>query len=276
MKKRDKIIMILMFVLLVVFVSLIVVLGTKKLGEQKIKKEIPTPKPTVISENVTDEEKEVLARKLSNYDTYFITFDGKKDPLTMTEQEKIAFFVELLMTTDNGLPVKYGDSFSLELVSQTLKKYFGEKMEVKGTSYLCPLDGLPFYIYDEATKQFTLDMDSHGHGGTNFNVYNFPVSMKKIQKDKEILYTVEVKKVFSYLASDVYFPSTFYKTYEDAKESKNVIFDLSLLYGDNAAVDTDSLIKVQFEKQKGLFPVYKYEFKSTASVQDAYLVSLTR
>ena len=95
--KKDKVIMLLTIMILILVVLLALVIGMKSLSKTTITNDNNTKKEDKVEikeETLTSEEKNSIIDKIKEYDNYFISFDGTKNPLEMTDQEKFEFFLK--------------------------------------------------------------------------------------------------------------------------------------------------------------------------------------
>lgn len=274
--KKDKVIMILTIIILILVVLLAVVIGMKSLSktvdikEDNIKKE---DKVEIIEETLTSEEQNSIVDKIKEYDNYFISFDGNKNPLEMTDQEKFEFYLK------NNYE-KFKTGVSSKEIKEYLQKEFGSKVTFNPIDeYLCEIDNLPLIIYDKNNDLYKADYSEHGHdGGSTTSIYNYYVSGVK-KKSGKTTYTVKVRKMFSnFVAVGIIYK--FYGSYTDALNSKNEVFNLIDIYGNTALDGSDEEFRkkldTQYEKYKGMFKIYTYTFETDSNIENSYLVSLTK
>ncbi len=276
MKKNEYFIMVAMFVLTIVIVSSIIVLFTKNLSDES--KKIDAKK----QENVQEEKKKTLAliqpeqekllQQIAIYDPYFISFDGTKKINALTDVEKITFIMLLPIDSRKQWNLDFDAGVPLTQVMQVLQFYFGPDISFTPVNYPCFLGDGDYLIYDENTKTYKTDSTMHGHGGFYpYQVMNYYVDGYKETDETSITYTIKVKKFFT----DAH-GSDYYGSYSDATNKQNLIIDLFALYGEKAYTDTSKLLQIQYEKNKGLLPVYTYTFKTNRTVEEVYLVDLVK
>ena len=95
--KKDKVIMLLTIIILILVVLLVLLIGMKSLSKTTTTKDNNTKKEDKVEikeETLTSEEKNSIIDKIKEYDNYFISFDGTKNPLEMTDQEKFEFYLK--------------------------------------------------------------------------------------------------------------------------------------------------------------------------------------
>ena len=90
--KKDKVIMLLTIIILILVVLLVLLIGMKSLSKTTTTKDNNTKKEDKVEikeETLTSEEKNSIIDKIKEYDNYFISFDGTKNPLEMTDSREI-------------------------------------------------------------------------------------------------------------------------------------------------------------------------------------------
>lgn len=276
MDKKDKLIMILTVIILILVVALALVIGMKSLDKTTTTKDNNTKKENKVEiqeEALTSEEQNNIVDKIKEYDNYFISFDGTKNPLEMTDQEKFEFFLK----NNYG---KFKTGVSSKEIEGYLQKEFGSKITFNPIDeYLCEIDNLPLITYDKNNDLYKADYSEHAHdGGSTTSIYNYYVSGIK-KKDNKTTYTVKVRKMFSnFVAVGAIYE--FYGSYTDALNDKNKVFNLFDIYGETAIDGSDEEFKqkldTQYEKNKGMFKIYTYTFETDSNIENSFLVSLTR
>ena len=276
MDKKDKLIMILTVIILILVVALALVIGMKSLDKTTTTKDNNTKKENKVEiqeEALTSEEQNNIVDKIKEYDNYFISFDGTKNPLEMTDQEKFEFYLK----NNYG---KFKTGVSSKEIEGYLQKEFGSKITFNPIDeYLCEIDNLPLIIYDKNNDLYKADYSEHAHdGGSTTSIYNYYVSGIK-KKDNKTTYTVKVRKMFSnFVAVGAIYE--FYGSYTDALNDKNKVFNLFDIYGETAIDGSDEEFKqkldTQYEKNKGMFKIYTYTFETGSNIENSFLVSLTR
>ena len=230
-------------------------------------------KVEIKEETLTSEEKNSIIDKIKEYDNYFISFDGTKNPLEMTDQEKFEFYLK----NNYG---KFKTGVSSKEIEEYLQKEFGSKITFNPIDeYLCEIDNLPLITYDKNNDLYKADYSEHGHdGGSTTSIYNYYVSGVK-KKDNKITYTIKVRKMFSNFVN-VGVVYKFYGSYTDALNDKNKVFNLFDIYGNTALDGSDEEFRkkldTQYEKYKGMFKIYTYTFETDSNIENSYLISLTK
>ncbi len=277
MKKKDTWIMVAMAFILFVVVILLMVTLVKKVSikeETKKKEEELTQSDKTKEKKLTGElEQAVLLGLIEPYDDYFISFDGQKNLDKLTDEEKLRFVERLDTVQKEKYQIDFTTGVSLDKVLAVLKIYFGPDITFTPVNLPCFLeDGEDYLIYDEKTKMYHANTDFHQHGAPPiYEVENFYVDSYKTIDQKEITYTLKVKKAFSNVNDFAY-----YASYQDFTNKTNLLFNLFTIYGKQAETDKQNFIAIQYEKMKGHFPVYSYTFKTTTTVNEAYLVKLVK
>lgn len=276
MDKKDKLIMTLTVIILILVVALALVIGMKSLDKTTTTKDNNTKKENKVEiqeEALTSEEQNNIVDKIKEYDNYFISFDGTKNPLEMTDQEKFEFYLK----NNYG---KFKTGVSSKEIEGYLQKEFGSKITFNPIDeYLCEIDNLPLITYDKNNDLYKADYSEHAHdGGSTTSIYNYYVSGVK-KKDNKTTYTVKVRKMFSnFVAVGAIYE--FYGSYTDALNDKNKVFNLFDIYGETAIDGSDEEFKqkldTQYEKYKGMFKIYTYTFETDSNIKNSYLISLTR
>lgn len=276
MDKKDKLIMTLTVIILILVVALALVIGMKSLDKTTTTKDNNTKKENKVEiqeEALTSEEQNNIVDKIKEYDNYFISFDGTKNPLEMTDQEKFEFYLK----NNYG---KFKTGVSSKEIEGYLQKEFGSKITFNPIDeYLCEIDNLPLITYDKNNDLYKADYSEHAHdGGSTTSIYNYYVSGVK-KKDNKTTYTVKVRKMFSnFVAVGAIYE--FYGSYTDALNDKNKVFNLFDIYGETAIDGSDEEFKqkldTQYEKNKGMFKIYTYTFETDSNIENSFLVSLTR
>lgn len=276
MDKKDKLIMTLTVIILILVVALALVIGMKSLDKTTTTKDNNTKKENKVEiqeEALTSEEQNNIVDKIKEYDNYFISFDGTKNPLEMTDREKFEFYLK-----NNYRKFKTG--VSSKEIEGYLQKEFGSKITFNPIDeYLCEIDNLPLITYDKNNDLYKADYSEHAHdGGSTTSIYNYYVSGVK-KKDNKTTYTVKVRKMFSnFVAVGAIYE--FYGSYTDALNDKNKVFNLFDIYGETAIDGSDEEFKqkldTQYEKNKGMFKIYTYTFETDSNIENSFLVSLTR
>lgn len=276
MDKKDKLIMTLTVIILILVVALALVIGMKSLDKTTTTKDNNTKKENKVEiqeEALTSEEQNNIVDKIKEYDNYFISFDGTKNPLEMTDQEKFEFYLK----NNYG---KFKTGVSSKEIEGYLQKEFGSKITFNPIDeYLCEIDNLPLITYDKNNDLYKADYSEHAHdGGSTTSIYNYYVSGVK-KKDNKTTYTVKVRKMFSnFVAVGAIYE--FYGSYTDALNDKNKVFNLFDIYGETAIDGSDEEFKqkldTQYEKNKGMFKIYTYTFETDSNIENSYLLSLTR
>ena len=114
------------------------------------------------------------------------------------------------------------------------------------------------------------DTVTHAHGAyIPHQVFSFYVDAKKCVSADYITYKISVKKAFAEANS-----TSFYGTYFDVENKVNKIVDLFTLYGEKVYTNMEELLKIQYEKYKGLFKTYTYEFQTKKDVDSSYLIDV--
>lgn len=276
MDKKDKLIMTLTVIILILVVALALAIGMKSLDKTTTTKDNNTKKENKVEiqeEALTSEEQNNIVDKIKEYDNYFISFDGTKNPLEMTDQEKFEFYLK----NNYG---KFKTGVSSKEIEGYLQKEFGSKITFNPIDeYLCEIDNLPLITYDKNNDLYKADYSEHAHdGGSTTSIYNYYVSGVK-KKDNKTTYTVKVRKMFSnFVAVGAIYE--FYGSYTDALNDKNKVFNLFDIYGETAIDGSDEEFKqkldTQYEKNKGMFKIYTYTFETNSNIENSFLVSLTR
>lgn len=276
MDKKDKLIMTLTVIILILVVALALVIGMKSLDKTTTTKDNNTKKENKVEiqeEALTSEEQNNIVDKIKEYDNYFISFDGTKNPLEMTDQEKFEFYLK----NNYG---KFKTGVSSKEIEGYLQKEFGSKITFNPIDeYLCEIDNLPLITYDKNNDLYKADYSEHAHdGGSTTSIYNYYVSGVK-KRDNKTTYTVKVRKMFSnFVAVGAIYE--FYGSYTDALNDKNKVFNLFDIYGETAIDDSDEEFKqkldTQYEKNKGMFKIYTYTFETDSNIENSYLLSLTK
>lgn len=276
MDKKDKLIMTLTVIILILVVALALAIGMKSLDKTTTTKDNNTKKENKVEiqeEALTSEEQNNIVDKIKDYDNYFISFDGTKNPLEMTDQEKFEFYLK----NNYG---KFKTGVSSKEIEGYLQKEFGSKITFNPIDeYLCEIDNLPLITYDKNNDLYKADYSEHAHdGGSTTSIYNYYVSGVK-KKDNKTTYTVKVRKMFSnFVAVGAIYE--FYGSYTDALNDKNKVFNLFDIYGETATDGSDEEFKqkldTQYEKNKGMFKIYTYTFETDSNIENSFLVSLTR
>lgn len=276
MDKKDKLIMTLTVIILILVVALALAIGMKSLDKTTTTKDNNTKKENKVEiqeEALTSEEQNNIVDKIKEYDNYFISFDGTKNPLEMTDQEKFEFYLK----NNYG---KFKTGVSSKEIEGYLQKEFGSKITFNPIDeYLCEIDNLPLITYDKNNDLYKADYSEHAHdGGSTTSIYNYYVSGVK-KKDNKTTYTVKVRKMFSnFVAVGAIYE--FYGSYTDALNDKNKVFNLFDIYGETAIDGSDEEFKqkldTQYEKNKGMFKIYTYTFETDSNIENSFLVSLTR
>lgn len=262
-------------IILILVVLLVLVIGMKSLSktttnDNNTKKE---DKVEIKEETLTSEEKNSIVNKIKEYDNYFISFDGTKNPLEMTNQEKFEFYLK----NNYG---KFKTGVSSKEIEEYLQKEFGSKITFNPINeYLCEIDNLPLITYDKNNDLYKADYSEHGHdGGSTTSIYNYYVSGVK-KKDNKTTYTVKVRKMFSNFVN-VGVVYKFYGSYTDALNDKNKVFNLFDIYGNTALDGSDEEFRkkldTQYEKYKGMFKIYTYTFETDSNIENSYLISLMK
>lgn len=183
--------------------------------------------PNEKEENKVNEEE---VSSLSDYDQLV----KRIDELSKIEYFNKSFKVEelsnyeLLVIVPQNIKDAYAYGFSLEDANKVTKKYYG--LEVAGEDIFCEADEtLKEFIYDADKKYFTynneIDVAHSGHGVEG--KYNPSVLNRIIDiKVQDNLYTVEVKKAFNIATGHTGYFMDYYRTYADALNKRNVLFDL--------------------------------------------------
>lgn len=274
--KKDKVIMLLTIIILILVVLLALVIGMKSLSKTTTTNDNNTKKEDKVEikeETLTSEEKNSIVNKIKEYDNYFISFDGTKNPLEMTNQEKFEFYLK----NNYG---KFKTGVSSKEIEEYLQKEFGSKITFNPINeYLCEIDNLPLITYDKNNDLYKADYSEHGHdGGSTTSIYNYYVSGVK-KKDNKITYTVKVRKMFSNFVN-VGVVYKFYGSYTDALNDKNKVFNLFDIYGNTALDGSDEEFRkkldTQYEKYKGMFKIYTYTFETDSNIENSYLISLMK
>ena len=276
MDKKDKLIMTLTVIILILVVALALVIGMKSFNKTTTTKDNNTKKENKVEikeEALTSEEQNSIVDKIKEYDNYFISFDGNKNPLEMTDQEKFEFYLK----NNYG---KFKTGVSSKEIEGYLQKEFGSKITFNPIDeYLCEIDNLPLITYDKNNDLYKADYSEHAHdGGSTTSIYNYYVSGVK-KKDNKTTYTVKVRKMFSnFVAVGAIYE--FYGSYTDALNDKNKVFNLFDIYGETAIDGSDEEFKqkldTQYEKNKGMFKIYTYTFETDSNIENSFLVSLTK
>ena len=263
-------------IILILVVALALVIGMKSLDKTTTTKDNNTKKENKVEiqeEALTSEEQNNIVDKIKEYDNYFISFDGTKNPLEMTDQEKFEFYLK----NNYG---KFKTGVSSKEIEGYLQKEFGSKITFNPIDeYLCEIDNLPLITYDKNNDLYKADYSEHAHdGGSTTSIYNYYVSGVK-KKDNKTTYTVKVRKMFSnFVAVGAIYE--FYGSYTDALNDKNKVFNLFDIYGETAIDDSDEEFKqkldTQYEKNKGMFKIYTYTFETDSNIENSYLLSLTK
>ena len=226
MDKKDKLIMTLTVIILILVVALALVIGMKSLDKTTTTNDNNTKKEDKVEikeETLTSEEKNSIIDKIKEYDNYFISFDGTKNPLEMTNQEKFEFYLK----NNYG---KFKTGVSSKEIEEYLQKEFGSKITFNPIDeYLCEIDNLPLITYDKNNDLYKADYSEHGHdGGSTTSIYNYYVSGVK-KKANKTTYTVKVRKMFSNFVN-VGVVYKFYGSYTDSLKDKNKGFKLFDIY----------------------------------------------
>ena len=272
--KKDKVIMLLTIIILILVVLLALVIGMKSLSKTTTTNDNNTKKEDKVEikeETLTSEEKNSIVNKIKEYDNYFISFDGTKNPLEMTDQEKFEFYLK----NNYG---KFKTGVSSKEIEEYLQKEFDSKITFNPIDeYLCEIDNLPLITYDKNNDLYKADYSEHGHDGDYISkIFSYYVDgVKKV--DKTTTYKIRVRKAFSNYVT-VGLITSFYGSYTDAVNRKNEVFDLYKIYGDEnmSNEDLEKKVKTQYEKYKGMFKIYTYTFETDSNIENSYLISLTK
>lgn len=262
---------------LVLVVTTIIIMITKGLEtkEKETTKEITETKQPEVTKpsSLSAEEEKILLEKIAIFDDYIISYDGLKKITEMTDTDKILFVLYLDQKAKETFSIDLTKGLSLEQVLTVLHYYFGPEMSFTPVDAPCFLnDGAPYMHYDEKEQMYHIDSDYHAHDSYYpYQVDNFLLASTKTRETKQTTYTITLHKAFRAPKA-----SLVYASYQDALDKKNVIVDLFAVYGDKSAEEQTSLVQVQYEKNKGLFKPYTYQFETTTSVEQAYLVDLTK
>lgn len=236
-----------------------------------------TDHETIVSEEnssigLSQIEQNILLEKIKVYDSYIISFDGTKSMEQLTYDDKIMFINTLSKSEKETWKLDFEMGVSLGKVEEVLAYYFGKNGSFEPVNCPCFLNDGDYLIYNETTHMYYADTDMHGHEGfTPYQVMTYYIDGYKEMEDNHIVYTIQVKKAFALPNS-----SSFYGSYTDATTKENLLFDLFQLYGEKAYSQQEELLKIQYEKKKGLFPVYTYRFVTATDVHEAYLWKLTK
>lgn len=215
---------------------------------------------------LTNKEIDSLMNLIDIYDSYIITFDGMKNLRTLSNKEKINFIDRLPSDIKKELNLDFNMGVSLKQVESTLKKYFGPTTTFSPVNSTCFLDDGDYLIYDSNTKMYKADNDYHAHGSYESpSIENYYVEgERKVEGDK-LIYSITLKKAFSYPNSSSYFSS-----YSDLINNNNLIVDLYEEYKDYEESDVNSLLK----PYKDELTSYTYIFETKDSIENSYLIEL--
>lgn len=215
---------------------------------------------------LTNKEINSLMNLINIYDSYIITFDGKKDLRTLTDKEKINFIDRLPINVKNKLNLDFNTGVSLDKVKKVLKKYFGPSTTFNPVNSPCFLDDGDYLIYDSNMKMYKADNDYHAHGSYEpLSIENYYVESKRIVDGDKLIYSITLKKSFAYPNTSSYFGS-----YTDLVNNKNLVVDLYEEDKDYKSSDINTLI----EPYKDKLTSYTYIFETKDSIENSYLIDL--
>lgn len=139
------------------------------------------------------------------------------DVSELTNQELLLFAVDSL---------GYEDSIKKSEIEDIIEKYFGRSVVFENINchYGDEVEP-PLYLYDSKKEEFVKNEEhgAHGIGDYYADILNRLVEYKVDGN----LYVIRVKKAFA-MKHDTGFPVTYYKTYEDAHNGENVLFELKI------------------------------------------------
>ena len=218
------------------------------------------------SSSLSTKEVASLLELVDIYDSYIITFDGTKDLDTLTDKEKINFIDRLPIEVKNDLDLDFNTGVSLDRVKRVLKKYLGPNTTFNPVNSTCFLDDGDYLIYDSNTNMYKADNDYHAHSGyTPLSIENYYVEGERRVEGDKLIYSITLKKAFSYPNTSSYFGS-----YTDLVNNKNLVVDLYEEDKDYESSDINNLI----EPYKDELTSYTYIFETRDSIDNSYLIEL--
>ena len=218
------------------------------------------------SSSLSTKEVASLLELVNIYDSYIITFDGTKDLSTLSSKEKINFIDRLPIDVKNELNLDFNTGVSLKEVESTLKKYFGPKTTFNPVNSTCFLDDGDYLIYDSTTKMYKADNNYHAHSAyTPLSIENYYIEGERRVEGDKLIYSITLKKAFAYPNTSSYFSS-----YTDLVNNKNLVVDLYEEYNDYESSDINKLI----EPYKDELTSYTYIFETRDSIDNSYLIEL--
>lgn len=174
---------------------------------------------------------------------------------------------EMLRFSINFIEERYDREFTLNEINKVSLKYFGRRVE--GEDIPCPVENnVLLFIYDKETKLFKLNKSHGGHGGSG--IYS-PIVLNRIIniENENNIYTVKVKKAFSLQLNDIGIEEEYYKTYGDAFNSNNPVFNITA-----EEIEKDEFIaETKFNKlpeNKLLTYTYVFEKKDDSFILKSY------
>ena len=218
------------------------------------------------SSSLSTEEVASLLELVNIYDSYIITFDGTKDLSSLSDKEKINFIGRLPIDVKNELNLDFNRGVSLKEVESILKKYFGPKTTFNPVNSTCFLDDGDYLIYDSSTKMYKADNNYHAHSAyIPLSIENYYIEGERRVEGDKLIYSITLKKAFAYPNTSSYFSS-----YTDLVNNKNLVVDLYDEYNDYENSDINSLI----EPYKDELTSYTYIFETRDSIDNSYLIEL--
>ena len=218
------------------------------------------------SSSLSTEEVASLLELVEIYDSYIITFDGKKDLSSLSDKEKINFIDRLPIDVKNELNLDFNTGVSLNEVESTLKKYFGPKTTFNPVNSTCFLDDGDYLIYDSTTKMYKADNNYHAHSAyTPLSIENYYIEGERRVEGDKLIYSITLKKAFAYPNTSSYFSN-----YTDLVNNRNLVVDLYEEYNDYESSDINKLI----EPYKDELTSYTYIFETRDSIDNSYLIEL--
>lgn len=172
---------------------------------------------------------------------------------------------ELLTIVPQNIKDAYSYGFSLEDANKITKKFYG--VEVTGEDIFCEADeNVKEFIYDALKKYFVYNNDIEGaHSGHGVEgKYNPSVLNRIVHIDvQDNLYIVEVKKAFNIATGHTGYFTDYYRTYADALNKQNVLFDLELPNGAKINDEINNyFVEAEFNSiDNNRLVSYTYEFE---------------
>jgi hypothetical protein len=143
-----------------------------------------------------------------------------------------------------GLGEVFGTySISSDYIENYIKYVIGDNISIKNEDYLCKLDKIAFYKYENGYYVYNQEHPGHGGGGG----YIVKTFFKDAYIEKDTV-TINTNLLYE-VTGDVMGPTSRY--YDGVGEDKKIVLD---------EVDRDN-IKAEYEKIKDTLPITTYTFK---------------